>query len=59
MAEQEKSDCNCVSQWDYLEIARQKGPDGKSLLEKSKPQPKPIEWVANEVRFELKVKKQS
>ena len=50
-----REDCQCVSQWEYLTIAREKGQDGKSILEKSKPQPKPIEWIANEVRLELKV----
>ena len=54
MAEPEKSDCKCVSQWEYLEIVRQKGPDGKSLLEKSKPQPKSHEWVANQVSSTVK-----
>ena len=49
MAEKEKGDCDCVSEWQYLNYVIEKGPDGKSLLEKFKRQQKSHELVANQV----------
>ena len=51
MAEKDKSDCDCVSEWQYLNYVIEKGPDGKSLLEKFKRQQKSHELVANQVIF--------
>ena len=48
MAEKSKSDCDCLNQWEYLEIAQRKGPNG-SILEQSVREKKPHEFVANQV----------
>ena len=50
MAEKSKSDCDCMNQWEYLEIAQAKGPNG-SILEQSIREKKSHEFVANQVRF--------
>ena len=59
MAETKKSDCDCLNQWDYLEIARAKGPDGsRSIMARSIREKKPHEWIANQVisQFESELK---
>ena len=50
MAEENSSDCQCLSKFEYLECVQAKREDGQSLVEKFKNSKNTYQLLANEVR---------